>query len=49
MSLGLQLFIVALLSIFVVSPVLYLLMGGLGLLINFICTLSIFVKYWKDL
>tara|TARA_A200000159_G_C7327045_1_gene341418 strand:+ start:946 stop:1095 length:150 start_codon:yes stop_codon:yes gene_type:complete len=49
MSIRSQLFVVALLSIFVVTPVLFVLMGLLGVLINAICTYIIFEKYWNEL
>jgi hypothetical protein len=47
MSIRTQLIIVALLSIFVVTPILAMLMGLYGLIINAICTYIIFDKYWK--
>ena len=47
MSIRNQLIIVALLSLFVVTPILALTMGLYGLIINALCTFIIFEKYWK--
>jgi len=47
MSIRNQLIIVGLLSLFVVTPILVLTMGLYGLIINAVCTLVIFEKYWK--
>ena len=49
MSIRSQLFVVALLSIFVVTPILFWVMGLLGVLINAVCTYIIFEKYWNEL
>jgi hypothetical protein len=49
MSIRKQLGIVALLSLFVVTPLLYLLMGLVGVVVNAVCTYAIFEKYWEYL
>lgn len=49
MSIRSQLGIVALLSLFVVTPLLFVFMGFVGVVINAICTYSIFEKYWEYL
>lgn len=49
MSIRNQLIIVGLLSLFVVTPILVLTMGLYGIIINAICTYTIFEKYWEHL
>lgn len=48
MSIRNQLVIVMLLSIFVVTPILAVSMGIAGLVVNVVCTYTIFETHWRE-
>ena len=49
MSIRTQLIIVVLLSMFVVTPLLAYTLGDIATFANLIITISLIMKYWKDI